>query len=143
MAHAFKVGSAGKAFKSIKEPTTSGTYINNKRAMNNYCGKNNCNKINTNVGSQRNLLLFNSSRRHANKQTIDNTQLYNNLITNLDLTDIPVIQNYHTGDVPTTITCDSVPFFDYNIDPSSALFGNSVCSINNYVHFMKYSGFNK
>ena len=56
----------------------------------------------------------------------------------MDLTDVPVIQNFSTGATPTTITTTADPFLDYNIDPSGNLFGNTICGINNFVRYMVY-----
>lgn len=61
-----------------------------------------------------------------------------NLISKLDLANVPVIQNFSTGDVPTTISTSSVPFMDYNIDPSGNLFGNTTCGINNFEKYLVY-----
>ena len=51
---------------------------------------------------------------------------------------VPVIQEFSTGNVPTTITTDAVPFLDYNIDPSGNLFGNTICGINNWEKYLVY-----
>jgi hypothetical protein len=69
---------------------------------------------------------------------INNGNLNINLISKLDLTNVPVIQNFSTGDVPTTISTSSVPFLDYNIDPSGNLFGNTTCGINNFEKYLVY-----
>ena len=58
-----------------------------------------------------------------------------NLITKLDLTNVPVIQNFINNDIPTTIVLTSIPYLEYNIDPSGNLFGNTICGINNYEKY--------
>jgi len=72
------------------------------------------------------------------QNAINNANLNINLISKLDLTNVPVIQNFATGDVPTTITNSSVPFMDYNIDPSGNLFGDNICGINNWEKYLVY-----
>jgi glycogen synthase len=62
-----------------------------------------------------------------------------NLITKLDLKGVPVIANFVTNLVPTTIENDAIPYLDYNIDPSGNLFGNTICGVNNFVHYMVYN----
>ena len=56
---------------------------------------------------------------------------FGNLITKLDLTDVPVI-------LPTTITTVTDPYKYYNIDPSGNLFGNTICGIDNWEKYMVY-----
>ena len=56
----------------------------------------------------------------------------------MDLTNVPVIQEFSTGNVPTTITTTATPFLDYNIDPSGNLFGNTICGINNWEKYLVY-----
>ncbi len=107
--------SANKAFGVFLESMNAGDYIHKKKLKTAY-------------------KIFNYPYQNA----INNANLNINLISKLDLTNVPVIQNFSTGDVPTTITNSSVPFMDYNIDPSGNLFGNTVCGINNWEKYLVY-----
>ena len=141
--NSFKNSSGNKVFAVFLEPQDAGEYIYNKKARATYCVANNC-VPRVKVGSESNLLLFNRSNKlsfYPCKNAIDKTQLYINLITHLDLSGVPVIQNFQTGAIPSTISTASgiVPYLDYNIDPSGSLFGNDICGVNNYVSYMVYS----
>ena len=148
MAQSFKSSSGGRPFKLFSEPTTAGTYIENKKAKASYCVGNTC-PVNIKVGSQSNLILFNKAKRLkrtqtkcANSLTFDKTQLYVNLVTKLDLSNVDVVVDSTNNDVahhPIVITNDVTPYLDYNIDPNGNLFGNTICGINNYIHYMKYT----
>jgi len=148
MTQSFKSSSGGRPFKLFSEPATAGTYIENKKAKASYCIGNTC-PVNVKVGSQSNLILFNKSNmlkraqtKCANSLTFDKTQLYINLVTTLDLAGVPVVVDLSNNIVPPypiIISTDDIPYLDYNIDPSGNLFGNTICGINNYVHYMKYT----
>ena len=148
MSQSFKSSSGGRPFKLFSEPATAGTYIENKKAKASYCIGNTC-PVNVKVGSQSNLILFNKAKRLkrtqtkcANSLTFDKTQLYVNLVTQLDLSNVDVVVDLFNNDGahhPIVITNDATPYLDYNIDPSGNLFGNTICGINNYIHYMKYT----
>ena len=140
MARPFKnSSSANRAFGVFSEPQEAGEYIYNKKAKATYC-LNTCSPS-LKLGSESNRLLFNRSYKmsvYPCKNSIDKANLYINLITKMNLTNVPVIQNFSTGDVPTTITKTSVPYLDYNIDPSGNLFGNTICGIDNWEKYLVY-----
>ena len=133
--------SANKAFGVFSEPQNAGDYIYNKKAVATYCNANICTPSLT-IGSENNYLLF----KRANKllvypclNSINKANLNINLISKMNLSgNVPVIQEFSTGNVPTTITTDAVPFLDYNIDPSGNLFGNTICGINNWEKYLVY-----
>jgi len=139
MANPFISSNSGKkAFGVFTEPLYAGDYIYNKKMKATFCVSNNY-ASNVKVGSQGNFLLY----KRANKlgfypcvNTSYKTNLNMNLITKLDLANVPVIQNFTTNDIPTTIVLTSIPYLEYNIDPSGNLFGNTVCGINNYEKYM-------
>ena len=142
MARPFKNStSANKAFGVFSEPQDAGNYIYNKKTKATYCNAKICTPSLT-VGSESNYLLF----KRANKlavypclNSINKANLNINLITKMDLSgNVPVIQEFSTGYVPTTITTTATPFLDYNIDPSGNLFGNTICGIDNFVKYMVY-----
>ena len=141
MAHLFKSRSGKSAFGVFSEPQTAGDYIYDKKAKTTFCLANNCipsKKVNT----ESNLLLLNRANKlkyYACQNFFNKANLNINLITKLDLTDVPVIADFSGNITPTTITQAAIPFLDYNIDPSGVLFGNTICGINNYLSFMVYN----
>lgn len=106
--------SANKAFGVFLESNDAGDYIHKKKLKTAY---NKC-------GCPYKTPIINSANLNIN------------LISKLDLKNVPVIQNFSTGNVPTTISRCSVPFMDYNIDPCGNLFGNTVCGINNFEKYL-------
>jgi hypothetical protein len=149
MARSFNSSSGKKAFGVFSEPKEAGDYIYNKKARASYCVANNCVPA-VNVGSQGNLLLFNRSNRlsvYPCKNIINKSNLNINLITKLNLEDVPVIENMTNNNIPTSIVATNVanasstnyPYLTYNIDPSGNLFGNNVCGINNYLDYLEFN----
>ena len=140
MARSFKTSSGKSAFGRFFEPEEAGEYIYNKKAKTIFCAANKC-VPSTTVITQSNLLLLNRANKlkyYPCKNAFNKSNLNINLITKLDLKDVPVILDVSNNEVPSTITTTSIPFLDYNIDPSGVLFGNTVCGINNYEKFMVY-----
>ena len=141
MARPFKSNSGRPTFGVFSEPLEGGEYIFNKKSRTTYCFTNNC-APRVRVGSQSNLLLF---RRSSNlsvypcKNFIKKANLNINLITKLDLTDVPVVADFSGNIVPAAITNNAIPYLDYNIDPCGNLFGNTICGINNFTHYLKYN----
>ena len=135
--------SANKAFGVFSEPQNAGDYIYNKKAVATYCNANICTPSLT-IGSENNYLLF----KRANKllvypclNSINKANLNINLITKLDLTGVPVIQDFSGNTWPSSInTMNTVPdpYLRYNIDPSGNLFGNTICGINNWEKYLVY-----
>lgn len=141
MARPFKSNSGRPAFGVFSEPLEAGEYIFNKKARTTYCVTNNC-PPRVRVGSESNLLLFRRSSRlsvYPCKNTINKANLNINLITELDLEGVPVVADFSGNIVPATIKNDDIPYLDYNIDPSGNLFGNTICGINNFTHYLKYN----
>ena len=141
MAHSFKTNSGKNAFGVFSEPLEAGEYIYNKKARASYCVANSCVPA-IKVGSESNLLFFKRSNRlslYPCNHSIDKANLNINLITKLDLKDVPVMANIVGNVVPTTISTSAIPYLTYNIDPSGVLFGNTICGINNYVQYMVYN----
>jgi len=140
MAYSFKSNYGNKSFGVFKEPQNASDYIYNKKAKSTYCVTNNCVQ-NVKVGSQNNLLLFKKSNLlNLYPCSINKSNLYINLITKLDLSDVPVIEDFSGNAVPSTINTDvEFPYLRYNIDPSGDLFGNTICDTNNFVNYMVYN----
>jgi hypothetical protein len=103
-------------FGNFVENKTAGDYIYNKKfkTINNCCVTND--------------MYFNKSNLNIN------------LITKLDLTDVPVISN-NSGESPTTldISDNVIPYLNYRIDPSGLLFGNTVCGLYNFENYLSYN----
>lgn len=134
------LSSANKAFGVFSESNNAGDYIYNKKTKATYCQANVCTPYQS-IGSESNYLLFkraNKLRVYPCLNSINKANLNINLITAMDLTNVPVIQEFSTGDVPSTITTTATPFLDYNIDPSGNLFGNTICGINNWEKYLVY-----
>ena len=139
MAHSFKTTSGKSAFGVFSEPQTAGDYLYNKKAKATFCIANKCA---TRVNSESNLLLLNRAKKlkyYPCQNYFNKANLNVNLISKLDLKDVPVVSNIDTNISPTTITKNNIPFLDYNIDPNGFLFGNTICGVNNYVSFMIYN----
>jgi hypothetical protein len=134
-------GSGKSAFGVFSEPKTASDYLYDKKAKTTFCLANKCipsRKVNT----ESNLLLLNRANNlkyYPCKNFFNKANLNVNLITKLDLKDVPVIANFSDNAVPTTVTQSAIPFLDYNIDPNGLLFGNTICGVNNYVSFMVYN----
>jgi hypothetical protein len=62
-----------------------------------------------------------------------------NLVTNLNLLDVPVILENDTNSSPAYLSTAVIPYLAYRIDPSGNLFGNTICDINNFTEYMDYT----
>lgn len=143
MSRPFSNNSAKSCFAQIKECERASAYTQEKKTKYTFCQPNICHP-NKNVYSQSNLLLL----REANSLTFypyrqfDKTELYINLYTKLDLSDLsdntPVISDLSGNTFPVTIDTSVTPYLKYNIDPSGVLFGNNICGINNYINYITY-----
>lgn len=142
MAHSFKTPMGKNTFGVFKEPQTSGDYILNKKSKTIFCKANDC-VPSKSVGSEGNLNLRARAIRlnyYNCQNTFNKKNLNVNLITKLDLSDVPVIQDNDTGDCPTPLDkANPDAPYQYTIDPSGNLFGNTTCGINNWVNYMVYN----
>ena len=128
---------ARPAFAVYKEPAVYSDLYYTKRANNLYCLQNACH-FNKPLGTEKNFLLFKNyviNRKTAN--SINTYQLYINLLTKLNLKDVPVIASISDGKSPVEINAANIPYYTYNVDPEGALFGNTPCGLLNYVNFME------
>jgi hypothetical protein len=143
MAHSFKSSSGRSTFGTFKEPADAGDYILNKKAKAMYCTPNICTS-NSNVGSESNLLILKKANYlafYACRNNVNWSNLNINLITKLNLDNVPVIENM-SFESPTTINTlneTTDPYLYYTIDPSGNLFGNTICGENNYVNYQEYN----
>lgn len=119
-----------KTFAQFNPSTNSGEHTQNKKTQ--YLCKPRYCAPNTNLNSQQNYISIKKDK-YLNSNLcnrIDNTQLYINLFTKLDVTDATIV-------TPTTVDDIENPFLTYNIDPSGNLFGNSLCGIDNWKHYIR------
>lgn len=136
--------SAKKDFGVFLESQDAGDYILNKSAQTKYCTPNIC-KSSIKVGSQGNYLTYQLSNRltiNSNcLNTIDKTNLDINLITKLNLKDIPTIVDFSNNKIPVNVNNSSLipPYLQYNIDPKGYLFGNTICGVDNYLRYLEYN----
>jgi hypothetical protein len=138
----FKPYMGKNTFGVLKESQDAGQYILNKTASTSFCAPNVC-VPNRAITSQSSRLIL----RRANKiyfsrcQDPYNTANLNiNLVTKLNLSGVPVIQQSATPySVPTQLDISSIPYLDYTIDPSGNLFGNTVCGTNNFQNYLVFN----
>ena len=134
MSNIFNVNSAKHTFGVFSEPQTAGDYLYNKKAKTLFC-----NSIrNKHLYYEKNLLYKRSLQLSNKINIIDKTNLNINLITKLDLQNVPVIQDLSNNTIPSSINTTNIPYLTYNIDPSGVLFGNTVCGLYNYEKFIVY-----
>jgi hypothetical protein len=138
MAHSFKTNPGKRTFGVLVEPKDAGEYIINKKSKYLFCNTNCCTP-DIKFNGENDYLLFKNLNCFNTKQ--NNTyNLSSNLITKLNLTDVPVIQDFSGNVVPTPINSSVLtPYLRYNIDPSGNLFGNDICGINNYLNYLQYN----
>lgn len=143
MSRPFSNYSAKPTFAQVNEPLDASEYIASKKTKYSFCNPNICHP-NKNINSESNLLLL----RRANTlafypcNNFDKTQLYSNLYTKLDLSDLSgntsIISDLSGNTFPVTIDTSVTPYLKYNIDPSGVLFGNTPCGIDNYLNYVVY-----
>ena len=143
MAQSFNSNSGRSAFGVFTESQTAGDYTRNKTAKTTFCHPNICVPSRT-VNTESNLLLLRRSNRLTfykdGYDSFNKLNLNMNLITKVDLLDVPVIQsNNPPFEVPVDISTNAIPYIDYIIDPSGLLFGNTTCGLNNYLDFVVYN----
>jgi hypothetical protein len=138
MKHSLNINSGKNTFGVFKESQTAGDYIYNKKAKTTFCSGNICVPSKT-VDTQSNLLLLRRANRLKYYTCSDyNTSNLNvNLLTTMDLSDIPVIQTNTTPyESPAAITSSTIPYLNYIIDPSGNLFGNNTCGLLNFENYL-------
>jgi hypothetical protein len=128
-------------FGVLKESQDAGQYILNKTATTSFCSPNVCVPSRTLASQSSRLILRKANKIYFSRcQDPYNTANLNiNLVTVLDLSGVPVIQNNINNDVPTSLDVTSIPYLSYKIDPSGNLFGNTVCGADNYQNYLKFN----
>ncbi len=137
----FKPYMGKNTFGVLKESQEAGQYILNKKAIASFCTPNVCVPSRT-VATQSNRLLLRQANKiyySACQDPYNISNLNINLVTKLDLTDVPVIQQNNPYAVPAYLDVMSTPYLDYTIDPSGNLFGNTICGTNNFQNYLQFN----
>jgi len=137
----FKSYMGKNTFGTLKESNEAGEYILNKNATTIFCSPNSCIPSRT-VATQRNRLLLikaNSIYFSTYQNPYNAANLNINLVTKLNLTNVPVIQQNKPYAVPAYLNKTAIPYLDYTIDPSGNLFGNTICGTDNYQNYLQYN----
>ena len=135
---------AKKSFGQFLESQDAGDYILNKSAKTTYCIPNKCTPS-IKVGSQNNYLIYKKSNNLTIQRncmnSINKSNLNINLITKLDLKNIPVIEDFSGNTTPSSIINSNliIPYLEYNVDPKGLLFGNTICGTDNFLRYLVYN----
>ena len=138
----FKPYMGKNTFGVLKESQGAGEYILNKTAIAGFCIPNVCVPSRTVLTQSNRLLLRRANKIYFSRcQDPYNTANLNiNLVTVLDLSGVPVIQQSASPySVPTNLDVTSIPYLDYTIDPSGNLFGNTVCGTDNFQNYLVFN----
>lgn len=115
---------ASRTFTQVRESVTAGDYLSQKKAKTTYCS------YNVFKPSDHILLCCPKTASVDNANRIDPTQLYRNLYTTLDLTQVsPILQP------PMLQPVLSTPM-PYAVDPEGLLFGLTPCGLPHYSHYL-------
>jgi len=142
MSRPFKPYMGKNTFGVFKESQYSSEYTLKKKALASFCPPNICVPSRTIMTQSNRLLLSLANTNYYNvcKQQINTANLNINLITKLNLNDVPVIEQvFPDYAVPAILDLNSVPYIDYVIDPSGNLFGNTICGTNNFQNYLQYN----
>ena len=139
MAHSFNFP-AKAAFGVNKESNEAGDYILKKKAKATFCNSFSC-PPRYSLTTQGDLNLLRNTKAINNK-SFNTSNLNNNLVTKLDLTNVCVIADASGNMCADSgiIYCEIPDFYNrYIIDPSGQLFGNTNCGINNFLNYLVYN----
>jgi hypothetical protein len=141
MSRPFNLYMGKNTFGVLNESQEAGEYILNKKASATFCSPKICIPSRT-VQTQSNRLLL----RHANRiyysscyDPYDKANLNINLVTTLDLSGVPVIQQNDPYAIPAELDVTVKPYLAYTIDPSGNLFGNTICGTNNFQNYLLFN----
>ena len=141
MSRPFKPYMGKNTFRVLKEPQDAGQYILNKKASYSFCPPNVCVPSRT-VATQGNRLLLREANRiyfSACRDPYSIANLNINLVTTLDLSGVPVIQQNTHLEIPAYLDTTAIPYLAYTIDPSGNLFGNTVCGTDNFQNYLRFN----
>ena len=137
----FKPYMGKNTFGVLKESKEAGEYILKKKAITTFCSPNVCTPSRTVVTQSNRLLLKKANAIYFGvcQDPYNTANLNINLVTVLDLSGVPVIQQNDPYAVPAQLDVTSTPYLDYVIDPCGNLFGNTICGTNNYQNYLKFN----
>jgi hypothetical protein len=127
-------------FETFKESQDAGEYILNKKTTASFCNPNVC-VPNRALLTQSNRLLLRKANNiyfGTNQDHYNRSNLNINLVTKLNLSDVPVIIDI-SGNSPAQLDVTSIPYLDYTIDPSGNLFGDTICGTNNFQNYLQFN----
>ena len=141
MSRPFKPYMGKNTFGVLKESQEAGQYVLNKKALASFCPPKICIPSRT-VATQSNRLLLRQANRVyyiacRNPYNIGNLNI--NLVTTLDLSGVPVIQQNNPYAVPAKLDITVRPYLAYTIDPSGNLFGNTICGTDNFQNYLRFN----
>ena len=145
MSRPFKPYMGKNTFGVLKEPQEAGQYILNKKAINSFCPPNVCVPSRTVVTQSNKLLLRQANEIYFSdcRNPYSIADLNINLVTKLNLSDVPVIQQNNVTNPPSTIPAyldtTTIPYLAYTIDPSGNLFGNTICGTNKIQNYLQFN----
>jgi hypothetical protein len=143
MLRSFKSYPAKPSFAQFKESRNSSDYITQKKIQNlfkSYYTKPCYSNFKKPTNSSDYII---KKKTFYNHNEINKNQLYINLITKLQLNnDIPVIIDNTNGSSPSLIDLTQNPTTRYTIDSDGVLFGNNICTINNWKNYVVYNKLN-
>lgn len=141
MSRPFKPYMGKNTFGVLKESQEAGQYVLNKKALSSFCPPKICIPSRTVVTQSNRLLLREANRiyysRCRNPYNIANLNI--NLVTTLDLSGVPIIQQNNPYAIPGNLDVTSIPYLDYKIDPSGNLFGNTICGTDNFQNYLRFN----
>jgi hypothetical protein len=125
---------AKQAFEIPKKGGTSGDYLKNKKSKIMVCNQNGiCD--NKKVSSYEQKRLVDNGKLLQAPDDQITYDLYSSLQTQLDYEGTRIVSDISNGLI-TCITNKNIPFYGtYSIDPDGIMFGNTICSRNNYVNY--------
>ena len=132
---------AKSTFEMARKSNTSSDYIKNKKSKLIYCNEGQCGRLSkTNSYNEMNLYnngkLLNTIIEFGTVEPHRKHDLINNLYSTMDLSGALVITDISNNE-PTCIDISLIPFYEsYNIDSDASLFGDTECSVNNFVRYM-------
>ena len=136
----FKSYMGKNTFGTFKESQDAGEYILNKKTTASFCNPNVC-VPNRALLTQSNRLLLRKANNiyfGTNQDHYNRSNLNINLVTKLNLSDVPVIIDT-SGNYPVQLDVTSIPYLDYTIDPSGNLFGDTICGTNNFQNYLQFN----
>lgn len=139
----FQIIPAKPTFGSVKPKLYASDYINRKKSLLKNCSniqcKSNINIFKNQVDYIETKNLYNTNPLCCGKGYINHTNLNINLLTEENLKDINVLKSNNPDITPTTIDITKQFIYNYTIDPSGELFGNTTCGINDWASYFIYN----